>query len=249
MAVRLPSPSKPEHPTHRANRFLAALAPEDLAYLEPHLETVTLPKGTVLYETGDTLRHAYFPHDSIIALVAVMDDGRSAEMAVVGCEAMVGIIGAVATRQALGRYVVQFAGRASRIDLDRMHEAINARPAIRQLMLLLTEALMSRVLQNVACNAIHSVEARYCRWILSIHDRLGQDTVALTHEFLSEMLGVQRSTVSIITQALQRAGVVKQGRGVITILDRAGLEEAACECYGKVRRTFEHLLPHTYTKD
>jgi CRP-like cAMP-binding protein len=233
---------------HRANRLLATLEPEDFAYLEPRLETVILPGGTVLYDTGDTLRHAYFPHDTIVSLVATMEDGSSAEMAVFGREAMVGLISAVFTRRSFGRYIVQIPGTASRIDIDRMHEAIGARPKIRELILRLTEALTSRVLQNVACNAVHSVEARCCCWILSTHDRLDHDTVPLTHELLAEMLGVQRSTVSIITRTLQTAGLIRQGRGVITVTDRAGLERGACECYSKIRRNFERLLPHTYTK-
>jgi Mn-dependent DtxR family transcriptional regulator len=106
--------------------------------------------------------------------------------------------------------------------------------------------MMARVLQNVACNAVHSVEERCCRWILSMHDRLDRDTVPLTHEFLADMLGVQRSTVSSITRALQAAGLIRQGRGVITVMNRAGVERASCECYGTVRRSFERLLPHTY---
>jgi CRP-like cAMP-binding protein len=106
--------------------------------------------------------------------------------------------------------------------------------------------MMARVLQNVACNAVHSVEERCCRWILSLHDRLDQDTVPLTHEFLADMLGVQHSTVSSITRALQAAGLIRQGRGLITVIDRTGLEGASCECYGTVRRSFQRLLPHTY---
>jgi CRP-like cAMP-binding protein len=234
--------------SHRANRLLAALEPEDFAYLEPHLETVTLPAGTVLYEAGDTLRHAYFPHDTVVALVAVMQDGSTAEMAVIGREAMVGFISAMVSRQSFGRYVVQASGTASRIDLDRLHEVISRRPPVRQLLLRAAEAVMSRVLQNVACNAIHGVEARCRRWIVSIHDRLDQDAVPLTHEFLAEMLGVQRSTVSTVTRALQEAGLIRQGRGMITVTDRAGLEAGACECYATVRRSFERLLPHTYTR-
>jgi Crp-like helix-turn-helix domain len=105
---------------------------------------------------------------------------------------------------------------------------------------------MARVLQNVACNAVHSLEARCCRWILSMHDRLDRDAVPLTHEFLADMLGVQRSTVSSITRALQEVGLIRQGRGVITVTDRLGLERASCECYGTVRRSFERLLPFTY---
>jgi hypothetical protein len=117
---------------------------------------------------------------------------------------------------------------------------------VRQLVLHFTEAMMARVLQNVACNAVHSVEERCCRWILSMHDRLDGDTVPLTHEFLADMLGVQRSTVSSITRALQEASFIRQGRGVITIMDRIGWEKPSCECYGTVRRSFERLLPHTY---
>lgn len=234
---------------HQANRLLAALGPEDFSHLEPHLGTIALPAGTVLYEAGDSLRHAYFPHDTVVALVAVMNDGSTAEMAVIGREAMVGFISAMVSRQSFGRYIVQASGTASRIDLDRLHEVISRRPQVRQLLLRAAEAVMTRVLQNVACNAIHSVEARCCRWILSIHDRVDQDTLPLTHEFLADMLGVQRSTISTVMGALQAAGLIRQGRAVITVTDRAGLEQASCECYGTIRRSFERLLPHTYAKD
>jgi CRP-like cAMP-binding protein len=231
---------------HRTNRLLAALEPDDFAALEPHLQGVMLKQDQVLYEMGDPLRHVYFPHNTVVSLVAVLKDGRSAEMAVYGCEGVLGLIGAIATRQAFGRYIVQASGTASRTEFDQLHEVISNRPRVRQLVLRFTEAMMIRVLQNVACNAIHSVEARCCRWILSMHDRLEGDTVPLTHEFLSEMLGVQRSTVSGITRSLQEAGFIRQGRGVITVTGRAGLEGASCECYGTVRRSFERLLPHTY---
>jgi CRP-like cAMP-binding protein len=248
MISRNPAGAQALEANHRANRLLAALEPEDFASLEPHLETVLLPGGTVLYDTGDLLRHAYFPHDSIVSLVAVMEDGAAAEMAVFGREAMVGVITSIVTRESFGRYIVQFPGLASRIDLDRMHQVINARPNIRRVVLRLAEAQMSRILQNVACNAVHSIEARCCRWILSMQDRTDHDTLPLTHEFLAEMLGVQRSTLSVITRTLQTSGLIRQGRGRMTVIDRAGLEELTCECYGKVRRTFERLLPHTYVK-
>jgi CRP-like cAMP-binding protein len=231
---------------HRANRLLAALEPDDFAALEPHLHGVWLQQDQVLYEAGDPLRHAYFPHNTVVSLVAVLKDGRSAEMAVYGREGGLGLVSAVTASPSFGRYVVQASGTASRIELERLHEVIGTRPKVRQLVLRFSEAMMARVLQNVACNAVHSVEARTCRWILSLHDRLDRDTVPLTHEFLADMLGVQRTTVSSITRSLQEAGFIKQGRGVITVTDRAGLEGASCECYGTVRRTFERLLPHTY---
>jgi len=128
-----------------------------------------------------------------------------------------------------------------------LHEAISTRPNIQRLVLHLTEALMAQTLQTVACNAVHSVEARCCRWILSTHDRLDQDELPLTQEFLAEMLGVQRSTVSTVIRTLQAAGLIRQGRGAITVVDRAGLERVACECYGKIRRRFERLLPAAYS--
>jgi CRP-like cAMP-binding protein len=233
---------------HRTNRLLAALEPDDFAGLEPHLQGASLQQDQVLYETGDPLRHAYFPHDTVVSLVAMLKDGRSAEMAVYGRQGALGLVSAVTAVQSFGRYIVQVTGTASRIELERLHEVISARPKVRQLVLRFTEAMMARVLQNVACNAVHSVEARCCRWILSMHDRLDRDTVPLTHEFLADMLGVQRSTVSSITRALQEAGLIRQGRGVITVTNRAGLEARSCECYGTVRRSFERLLPHTYAK-
>ncbi|QRM34739.1 Crp/Fnr family transcriptional regulator [Microvirga sp. VF16] len=231
---------------HRANRLLAALDSDDFATLEPHLHGVSLRQDQVLYEAGDPLRHAFFPHDTVVSLVAVLKDGRSAEMAVYGREGALGLVSSMTARQSFGRYIVQADGTASQIELERLHEIISTRPKVRQLVLNFAEAMMARVLQNVACNAVHSVEARCCRWILSMHDRLDRDTVPLTHEFLADMLGVQRSTVSSIARALQEAGFIRQGRGVITVMDRTGLERASCECYGTVRRSFERLLPYTY---
>ena len=231
---------------HRMNRLLAALEPDDFAALEPYLHGVSLRQDQVLYEAGDPLRHATFPHDTVVSLVAMLKDGRSAEMAVYGREGALGLGSSMTARQSFGRYIVQASGTASCIELERLHEMIGTRPNLCQLVLNFAEAMMARVLQNVACNAIHSAEARCCRWILSMHDRLDQDTVPLTHEFLAEMLGVQRSTVSGITGALQEAGLIRQGRGVITVTDRAGLEQTSCECYGTVRRSFERLLPYTY---
>jgi CRP-like cAMP-binding protein len=233
---------------HRANCLLAALEPEDFAYLEPHLETVILPKETILYETGETIRYAYFPHDIIVSLVDVMEDGSSAEMTVFGREAVLGLISAVITRQSVGRYLVQVPGTASRIDIDKMHEAISTRPNLRRLILHYTETLIHQLLHTVSCNAVHSVEARCCRWILSSHDRLGEDTLPLTHEFLAEVIGAQRSTVSAVMGVLHKKGLIRQSRGGITVTDRSGLESTACECYGKIRRSFERLLPHTFAK-
>lgn len=232
---------------HRANRFLAALGPDDFASLEPHLETAILLRGTVLYEPGDPIRFTYFPHDTIVSLVDVLEDGRMAEVAMFGCEGLFGLLSAFVSREAFGRYVVQVPGTASRIPLDVMHAAIQASPKLQRLVLAYNEALLAQAYHTVACNAVHPVEARCCRWLLSTHDRLDQDALPLTHEFLAEMLGVQRSTVSATLRSLQASGLIEQSRGRIVVTDREGLEQATCECYRKTRSRFERLLPGTYT--
>jgi CRP-like cAMP-binding protein len=158
------------------------------------------------------------------------------------------LISAFISRQSLGRYVVQIPDMASRIAVDRLQDAMEGSRTLRHLFRLYTEALLAQTFQTVACNAKHTVEARCCRWILSTHDRVDHDDLPLSHEFLAEMLGVQRSTLSLVTRTLQTAGLITQSRGVITVTDRAGLEDAACECYGVIRRNFERLLPRTYTR-
>ena len=238
--------TKAQNAIHRTNRLLAALEPDDFARLEPHIETVELKRGQVLYEAGDVIRHVYFPHDAMVSLVNVMEDGGSVEVGLFGREGVLGLLGALVTREAFGRYIVQMSGTASRISFERLDEVRNASPNLRHLIMHYGEALLAQTFQTVSCNAVHVVEARCCRWILSMHDRADQDTLPLTHEFLAEMLGVQRSSVSVVTRTLQTAGLVQQSRGGITVIDRAGLEETACECYAKVRRIYQRLLPGTY---
>jgi CRP-like cAMP-binding protein len=236
----------PKVADHRTNRLLAAMDADDFVRLEPHLKLVDLPRGQVLYENGEIIRHAHFPHDAVVSLAAVMEDGHPVEMAVFGREAVFGLVSAFISRASLGRYVVEIPGTASRIAIERLNEAVEASPALRQLIRLYVEALLAQTFQTVACNTVHSVEARCCRWILSAHDRVDQDTLPLTHEVLAQTLGVHRSTVSIVARTLQRAGLITQSRGVITVADRAGLEEAACECYRIIRGHFSRLLPGTY---
>jgi CRP-like cAMP-binding protein len=221
---------------HRRNWILAALEPEDLAYLEPHLETVILPKGTVLYEAGDPIGYTYFPHDAIVGLINVMVGGQFVEVASFGREGLFGLISAIVSREAFGRYKVQVPGTASRIPLDRIQEAMRTHPKLRQLVLSYSEALLAQTFQTVSCNAIHTVEARCCSWLLSTRDRIDEDVLPLTHADLAEFLGVQRSTVSIALGTLQTQGLITQQRGGIIIANQAGLKEIACECYGKIRQ-------------
>ncbi|GEO19350.1 Crp/Fnr family transcriptional regulator [Microvirga aerophila] len=231
---------------HRTNRLLAALEPEDFARLEPHLELVNLTLKQVLYETGDTITYAYFPHDAIISFVNVMEDGHTVEISVFGREGVSGVVSALVTREAFGRYIVQMAGTASRIRFEHLNQVRDSSPKLQQLILRYGEVLLAQTFQTVACNAVHAVEARCCRWILSMHDRADQNILPLTHEFLAEMLGVQRSTVSVVARTFQTAGLIRQSRGGITVTDRAGLEGMACECYSRIRRIYQRLLPGTY---
>jgi CRP-like cAMP-binding protein len=173
---------------HRTNRLLAALEPEDFARLEPHLELVNLTLKQVLYEMGDTITYAYFPHDAIISLVNVMEDGHTVEISVFGREGVSGVVSALVTREAFGRYVVQMSGTATRVPYERLNQVRENSPQLQQLILRYGEALLTQTFQTVSCNAVHSVEARCCRWILSMHDRADHDSLPLTHEFLAEML-------------------------------------------------------------
>jgi CRP-like cAMP-binding protein len=231
---------------HRANRLLKALDPEALAYLEPHLEVVSLKRGQVLYEVDETIRYTYFPHNAVIALMAVMSSGSNAEMVMVGREGLIGLVTTAFAPTAFGRYVVQSPGTASRISVERLQTIVLAHRNIQGVLQRFSEAITARILQNAACGAAHSVEERTCRWILGLRDRLDQDTLFISHEALADVLAVQRSTLSAIMRSLQTAGLIEQGRGYIIVKDRAGLERASCECYGRVRRTFERLLPLTY---
>ncbi|MFC4172981.1 Crp/Fnr family transcriptional regulator [Microvirga sp. GCM10011540] len=239
------------HPTkdHRANRLLKALDPEALAYLEPHLEIVPLKRGQVLYETDEAIRYTYFPHDAVIALMAMMSNGSSAEMAMVGREGLIGLVTTAFAPTAFGRYVVQSPGTASRISVERLQRAILANRNIQGVMQRFSEAITARILQNAACGAAHSVEQRASRWILGLRDRVDQDTLFVNHEALADALAVQRSTLSAVMRSLQTAGLIELGRGSITVKDRAGLERASCECYGRIRQIFERLLPLTYARD
>jgi CRP-like cAMP-binding protein len=225
------------------NRLLASLSPDDQGLLAPHLVQIDLERGRLLYDPGDRIDVVYFPHDGVISLMTLMDNGAAIESATIGCEGALGLMAAVAPRQSLSRAIVQTPTRAARISAGHLHEAWAKSPRIRDLVDRHTEALFGHAIQSVACNALHSVEARFCRWLLTCHDRISTNTVALTQEFLADMLGVQRTTVTAVARALQEKGAIRYRRGVVDIIDRAVLEQMACECYGVIRRTYERLLP------
>lgn len=220
---------------HRTNSLLSALNKEDFAHLEPHLELTELRNGMVVYETDDTMPFFYFPHNAVVSLTNVLPDGKTVDVAVLGKEAMFGLASAFVSRRSIGRFVVQTAGTVSRINTDVLHRAFEERQPLREIFLSYEGTVLTEALQTMACHAVHSVEARCCRWILTILDRTGHATLPLTHESLSRMLGVQRSTISLVTSALQSAKMIRQSRGAITVLDRSGLEHFVCDCY-KLKR-------------
>jgi CRP-like cAMP-binding protein len=232
---------RPINPVH--NKLLAALSAEDQALIAPHLAQVDLERGRLLYDPGDRIDVVYFPHDGVISLMTLMENGAAIESATIGREGALGLMAAVAPRQSLSRAIVQTPTRAARIRAELLHESWEKSPRIRDLVDRHTEALYGHAIQSVACNALHSVEARFCRWLLTCHDRISSNTVALTQEFLADMLGVQRTTVTAVARTLQAKGAIRYRRGVVDIIDRQVLEQLACECYGVIRRTYERLLP------
>jgi len=230
------------------NRLLASLSPADFARLSPQLTLVEMEKGRMICDPGDPIETVYFPHDCVISLMTLMENGTAIESATIGREGAFGLMAGIAAPQSMSRAIVQVPGRASRIAATHLAEAVKSAPALTRLIDRHNDALFGHAIQSVACNALHSVEARFCRWLLSCRDRIDSNTVSLTQEFLADMLGVQRTTVTAVAGALQAKGLIRYRRGVVDILDRAGLEAAACECYDSVRRTYERLLPDPFGK-
>jgi CRP-like cAMP-binding protein len=229
------------------NNLLSSLSSDDFALLAGHLSQVDLEKGRLLYDPGDKIDTVYFPLDCVISLMTLMESGAAIESATVGREGGVGLLAAISPRHSLSRAIVQVPGRCARVGVGPMAEVCARSPALRSVIERHNDALFGHAIQSVACNALHSVEARFCRWLLSCRDRIDCDTINLTQEFLADMLGVQRTTVTAVAGALQAKGLIRYRRGVVDILDRPGIEAMACECYGAVRRTYKSLLPASFT--
>jgi CRP-like cAMP-binding protein len=225
----------------RRNLLLKALPEKDLSLLTPHLKEISLVQGVVLQEQGDRIDQVYFPYDGIVSLLAVMQQGNAIETATIGHEGTVGSLSGLGSRRSHTRAVVQVAGYSARIPAERFREAADESHEIRNLVVRYGEMLLIQVQQTAACNALHAVEARLSRWLLQARDRLDSNTIGLTHEFLSQMIGVRRTTVTVIASMLQEAGFIRYHRGQIEIVDRPGLEGRACECYGAIRRRIDEV--------
>lgn len=229
--------------SHGQNRLLAALRPADFAILAPSLKDGRFKQGAVLQEAGEPINLVYFPKNGMISLLAVMEGGNAIETATVGREGAVGVMaGLWGAGSATGRAVVQIEGVFSTISPAHFQDAVGQSRAIRDLMSRYNDTQITLVYQVAGCNALHQAAARLCRWLLQTRDRSDSDTLSLTHEFLSEMLGVQRTTVTILARELQSLGLINYRRGRIEILDRHGLEQKACECYDTARRRIESVF-------
>jgi CRP-like cAMP-binding protein len=227
---------------HDGNRLLQICPPEDKALLAPLLKTIHLPQGELLQEAGETIENIYFPHSGMISLLVVMRDGGGVEMATIGREGAVNAVAGLGGRISAARAVMQIEGEASQISAAAFRAAVESSASLRDLIVRYNDVHLALLQQTAGCNALHDVENRMSRWLLQTRDRCEDDIVPLTQEFLSEMLGVQRTSVTAIARALQNEGLIRYRRGRIEIVDRAGLEKKSCECYETVRRRSEHMF-------
>ena len=224
------------------NQLLAALPADELAPLVAHLELVPMPLGDMVYEPGEQLTHAYFPTTAIISLHYVMRSGATTEAAGVGHEGVVGISLFMGGDSTSSSAVVQTAGYAYRLHRHKLMQAFNRADAFQRLLLRYTQGLVTQIMQTAACNRHHVVEQQLCRWLLLTLDRLHSRELIMTQELVASMLGVRREGVTEAAGRLQHAGLIRYRRGHITVLDRAGLETHACECYAVVKKELTRLL-------
>jgi CRP-like cAMP-binding protein len=228
----------------RKNHLLAALPDAEWQRWLPQLEAAELPLGRVLYESGSTLTHVYFPTTAIVSLLHVMEDGASAEIAVVGNEGVVGIALFMGGESTPSRAVVQSAGQGFRLRAEMIREESNRAGPVLHLLLRYTQALITQMAQTAVCNRHHSLDQQLCRWLLLSLDRLAGDELVMTQELIANMLGVRREGVTEGARSLQKARLIRYARGRITVLDRPGLERRTCECYAVVKKEYDRLLPN-----
>jgi CRP-like cAMP-binding protein len=236
------SPKIPAQQTPLQNHLLAALPQETFERIAPHLESVAMPLGEVLYESGGQLHHAYFPTTAIVSLHYVMENGASAEIAGVGNDGVVGIPLFMGGNTTPSRATVCSSGHAYRLKARLMMEEFNRAGPLMRLMLRYTQALITQMSQTAVCNRHHSMEQQMCRWLLFTLDRSPSSELVMTQELIAGMLGVRREGITETAGDLQRAGLISYRRGHITVLDRVGLEARACECYSVVKKEFHRLL-------
>jgi len=224
------------------NHLLAALPKEEFVRLEPHLEFVSLPLGKAIYEAGDKMTHIYFPTTAIISMLYIMENGGTAEIGIAGNNGLIGSALFMGSESTSSRAVVQSTGDAIRIKAKPLQTEFDRGGLFQKLLLRYTQSLMTQISQTAVCNRLHKVDQQLCRWLLINHDQLETNTLVMTQILIANMLGVRREGVTIAAKKLQAKGLIKYVRGTITMLNRKGLEEAACECYQIVMDEYERLL-------
>ncbi len=234
-------PSSPISNTH-ANRLLGALEPPSRARIEAHLQPVKLKLGAIVCEAGGHLKHAYFPKNSVLSLLTVLENGSAIETANIGREGAFGLFAAMYSRVSFNRCIIQLEGDMDRCPIELLQNEFNNSEHVRDLFVSYSETLLSQIQQTVACNSMHTTEEKMSRWLLMMHDRAEGKALPYTHEFLSHMLGANRKSVTLAALSMQKAGLISYRRGKITIIDRAGLEKASCECYAIVTERFDAFL-------
>jgi len=225
------------------NYLLAALSPAERERVYPQLQRVPMPLGKVLYESGDVLRHVYFPTDSIVSLLYVLENGASAEISVVGNEGLIGIALFMGGETTPSRAIVQSAGNAYRLVGQHLKDEFHRNGELQLRLLRYTQALITQMAQTAVCNRHHSVDQQLCRWLLLSLDRLSSNQLTMTQELIANMLGVRREGVTEAAGKLHKLGVIRYVRGRITVLDRPKLEQLCCECYAVVKKEYDRLLP------
>lgn len=224
------------------NRLLNTLPKKDYQRLLPQMENVPMTFGDILYEPGERIRHVYFPNDSIVSLLSAVDDRETLEVGIVGNEGMAGISVFMGVDASRNQAIVQGAGTAMRMKARTLRKEVDKLDSLHRLLNRYTHSLLTQISQSAACNRFHKVNARLARWLLMTRDRLGADEFRLTQEFMSKMLGVRREGVSVAAGALQKSKLINYTRGMITILDRAGLEATSCKCYRIVKEESDSYL-------
>lgn len=232
----LPTTSRPK------NLLLRALPEDEYQRLAPHLTTVSLPLGTVLYKPLDRIETAYFPEQAVVSLVHTLENGATSETGLVGLQGMVGLPALLGSGYANKRVVVQVADSLNQIPVPILKQEFEQGGELRKLVLLYAEVRLSQISQQVVCNAHHNIQERFARWLLSVQDLVNSHELPLTQEFIAEMLGVRRSSVTVTAGTLQQAGIIQYKRGKIKILDQKALEEVSCECYDDLKANYSRLL-------
>jgi CRP-like cAMP-binding protein len=241
MAAVTDTTASPGQHLPEQNYLLAALSPEERERVFPHLRLVAMPLGKVLYESGDELEYVYFPTDSIVSLLYVLESGASAEISVVGNEGLIGIALFMGGGTTPSRAIVQSAGHAYRLAGQRLKDEFHRNGGLQLLLLRYTQALITQMAQTAVCNRHHSVDQQLCRWLLLSLDRLKSNRLVMTQELIANMLGVRREGVTDAAGKLQKLGAISYSRGQITVLDRAQLERLSCECYAVVKRETDRI--------